>query len=79
MSKRDLNSNSCGQFGKLKSDKAATRFSVAIASNDQYPRVRRRARKPSTEKTEKRTKSAAGNEETEKPTGTLYVCVCVVK
>lgn len=77
MSKRDLNSNSCGQFGKLKSDKAATRFSFAIASSDQYPRVRRRARKPSTEKTEKRTKSAAGNEETERKANGNTLCVCV--
>lgn len=70
MSKRDLNNNSCGQFGKLKSAKAATRFSVANASSsDQYARVRRRARKSSTEKTEKRTRK--------KPTGTLSVYVYV--
>lgn len=74
MSKRDLNNNSCGQFGKLKSDKAANRFSVAnVSSSDQYARVRRRARKSSTEKTEKRTKSDARK----KPTGTFSVCVCV--
>lgn len=73
MSKRDLNNNSCGQFGKLKSAKAANRFSVANASSsDQYARVRRRARKSSTEKTEKSEPEKSQREHSL----CVYMCVC---